>query len=121
MGAAAAEVCYIAAGRFEARIEAWIGPWDIAAGAPVSYTHLYEVLFQRTGQGDVRYVVIAVSYIRQFSVQLCPGRGFEGIEPLAFRLYGCAHILERVAVSYTHIDVYKRQPISRRITIKVRS
>ena len=33
MGAAAAEVCYIAAGRFEARIEAWIGPWDIAAGA----------------------------------------------------------------------------------------
>lgn len=33
MGAAAAEVCYIAAGRFEARIEAHIGPWDIAAGA----------------------------------------------------------------------------------------
>lgn len=33
MGAAAAEVCYIAAGRFEARIEAYIGPWDIAAGA----------------------------------------------------------------------------------------
>ncbi len=32
MGAAAAELCYIAAGRFEARIEAFIGPWDIAAG-----------------------------------------------------------------------------------------
>lgn len=32
MGAAAAEICYIAAGRFEARVEAFIGPWDIAAG-----------------------------------------------------------------------------------------
>lgn len=32
IGAAAAELCYIAAGRFEARIEAFIGPWDIAAG-----------------------------------------------------------------------------------------
>ncbi len=31
-GAAAAEICYIAAGRFEARIEANLGPWDIAAG-----------------------------------------------------------------------------------------
>ena len=32
LGAAAAELCYVAAGRFEARIEALIGPWDIAAG-----------------------------------------------------------------------------------------
>ncbi|BEG98517.1 inositol monophosphatase family protein [Bacteroides sedimenti] len=32
-GAAAAELCYVAAGRFEARIEAHLGPWDIAAGA----------------------------------------------------------------------------------------
>ncbi|MCD8318230.1 MAG: inositol monophosphatase [Paraprevotella sp.] len=32
-GAAAAELCYIAAGRFEARIEGFIGPWDIAAGS----------------------------------------------------------------------------------------
>lgn len=32
IGAAAAELCYIAAGRFEARIEGLIGPWDIAAG-----------------------------------------------------------------------------------------
>lgn len=32
-GSAAAELCYIAAGRFEARIEAFLGPWDIAAGA----------------------------------------------------------------------------------------
>lgn len=32
IGAAAAELCYIAAGRFDARIEAFIGPWDIAAG-----------------------------------------------------------------------------------------
>ncbi len=32
-GAAAAELCYVAAGRFEARIEALLGPWDIAAGA----------------------------------------------------------------------------------------
>ena len=32
-GAAAAELCYVAAGRFEARIEAFLGPWDIAAGA----------------------------------------------------------------------------------------
>jgi myo-inositol-1(or 4)-monophosphatase len=32
-GAAAAELCYIAAGRFEARIEAFLGPWDIAAGS----------------------------------------------------------------------------------------
>lgn len=34
-GAAAAELCYIAAGRFEARIEALLGPWDIAAGSVI--------------------------------------------------------------------------------------
>lgn len=33
LGAAAAEMCYVAAGRFEARIEAYLGPWDIAAGS----------------------------------------------------------------------------------------
>ena len=32
-GAAAAELCYVAAGRFEARIEGFLGPWDIAAGS----------------------------------------------------------------------------------------
>lgn len=32
-GAAAVELCYVAAGRFEARIEAFLGPWDIAASA----------------------------------------------------------------------------------------
>lgn len=31
-GAAAAEMCYVAAGRFEGRIEARLGAWDIAAG-----------------------------------------------------------------------------------------
>ncbi len=31
-GAAAAELCYVAAGRYDARIEAFLGPWDIAAG-----------------------------------------------------------------------------------------
>ncbi len=32
-GSAAAEICYVAAGRFEARIEALIGPWDVAAAS----------------------------------------------------------------------------------------
>lgn len=32
-GSAAAELCYVASGRFEARLEAFLGPWDIAAGA----------------------------------------------------------------------------------------
>ena len=32
IGAAAAELCYVAAGRLEARVEGFIGPWDIAAG-----------------------------------------------------------------------------------------
>ena len=32
-GSAAAELCYIAAGRFEARLEGLLGPWDTAAGA----------------------------------------------------------------------------------------
>lgn len=32
-GSAAAELCYIAAGRFEARLEGLLSPWDIAAGA----------------------------------------------------------------------------------------
>lgn len=32
LGSAAAEICYVAAGRFDARIEAFLGPWDIAAG-----------------------------------------------------------------------------------------
>ncbi|MDR0537698.1 MAG: inositol monophosphatase [Tannerellaceae bacterium] len=31
-GSAAAELCYVAAGRFDARIEACLGPWDVAAG-----------------------------------------------------------------------------------------
>lgn len=31
LGAAAAEICYIACGRFDARIEAFLGPWDVAA------------------------------------------------------------------------------------------
>lgn len=33
MGSAAVELCYIAAGRFEARFEGLLGPWDIAAGS----------------------------------------------------------------------------------------
>jgi len=32
MGAAATELCYIACGRAEVRIEAFLGPWDVAAG-----------------------------------------------------------------------------------------
>ena len=32
IGAAAAELCYVAAGRLDARVEGCIGPWDIAAG-----------------------------------------------------------------------------------------
>ena len=32
VGAAAAELCYVAAGRLDGRIEGCIGPWDIAAG-----------------------------------------------------------------------------------------
>lgn len=34
-GSAAAELCYIAAGRFEARVEALLGAWDVAAGAVI--------------------------------------------------------------------------------------
>ena len=52
MGAAAAEVCYIAGGRFEARIEAYIGPWDIAAGALI--------LMQAGGTDREAVVTIAV-------------------------------------------------------------
>jgi len=33
LGSAAVEICYIAAGRFEARIEAFLGAWDVAAAA----------------------------------------------------------------------------------------
>lgn len=32
LGSAAAELCYVAAGRFDARVEAYLGPWDVAAG-----------------------------------------------------------------------------------------
>lgn len=32
VGAAAAEMCYVACGRFDGRVEAFLGPWDIAAG-----------------------------------------------------------------------------------------
>jgi myo-inositol-1(or 4)-monophosphatase len=35
LGAAAAELCYIAAGRFDGRIEEQLGPWDIAAGTVI--------------------------------------------------------------------------------------
>ncbi|SEG10451.1 inositol monophosphatase family protein [Parabacteroides chinchillae] len=33
LGSAAAELCYVAAGRFDARIEAYLGSWDVAAGS----------------------------------------------------------------------------------------
>ncbi|MCM1109141.1 MAG: inositol monophosphatase [Clostridium sp.] len=33
LGCAAGELCYLAAGRFEARVEGLLGPWDIAAGS----------------------------------------------------------------------------------------
>ena len=33
MGSAAVELCYVAAGRFEARIEGFLGLWDFSAGA----------------------------------------------------------------------------------------
>ena len=32
LGSAAAELCYVTAGRAEARIEGLLGPWDVAAG-----------------------------------------------------------------------------------------
>ena len=32
LGSAAVELCYVAAGRAEARIEGLLGPWDVAAG-----------------------------------------------------------------------------------------
>lgn len=33
LGSAAAELCYVAAGRFDGFIESYIGPWDVAAGS----------------------------------------------------------------------------------------
>lgn len=33
LGSAAIELCYVACGRFDARVEAYLGAWDIAAGA----------------------------------------------------------------------------------------
>lgn len=35
IGACAAELCYLAMGRFEARVERHLGPWDIAAGVVI--------------------------------------------------------------------------------------
>ena len=32
LGSASAELCYVACGRFDARIEGYLGPWDVAAG-----------------------------------------------------------------------------------------
>lgn len=32
LGSAAAELCYVAAGRAEGRVEGFLGPWDVAAG-----------------------------------------------------------------------------------------
>jgi fructose-1,6-bisphosphatase/inositol monophosphatase family enzyme len=32
LGAASVDLCYVAAGRFDAYFEQWLGPWDIAAG-----------------------------------------------------------------------------------------
>lgn len=33
LGSAAAELCYVACGRFDAYVEGFIYPWDVAAGA----------------------------------------------------------------------------------------
>jgi len=33
LGACAAELCYVACGRFEGRVEGVLGPWDVAAGS----------------------------------------------------------------------------------------
>lgn len=35
-GAAAPDLCYVAAGRFDVYFEEWLGPWDIAAGELVA-------------------------------------------------------------------------------------
>ncbi len=32
LGSAAVELCYVACGRFDGRLEAYLGPWDVAAG-----------------------------------------------------------------------------------------
>ena len=32
LGAAAADLCYVAAGRVDVYFEEWLGPWDLAAG-----------------------------------------------------------------------------------------
>lgn len=32
LGSAAVELCYVACGRFDLRVEAFLGPWDVAAG-----------------------------------------------------------------------------------------
>lgn len=35
LGSAEAEICYVAAGRLDAYLEAWIQPWDVSAGAVI--------------------------------------------------------------------------------------
>mgnify|MGYP000879784319 FL=1 len=57
LGSAAAELCYVACGRFDARIEGHLGPWDVAAGGLIlmqagrlcRWRHL---AFCRAGDGE---------------------------------------------------------------------
>jgi myo-inositol-1(or 4)-monophosphatase len=51
-GSAAAEICYVAAGRFEARLEAFLGPWGYCAGSIILKNAGGRMILIFAGTGD---------------------------------------------------------------------
>lgn len=77
-GAAAAELCYVAAGRFEVRIEALLGPWDIAAGALILKQAGGRVTDFEGAEnyGDARYVLASNGKLHDYFVEKTKGTKF---------------------------------------------
>ena len=82
LGAAAAELCYVAAGRFEARIEALIGPWDIAAGTLIFYS---KQSLRPSGAGGF----FASGHRKIPSLRLCRKEGTDSYEKGIIPCCGC--------------------------------
>lgn len=76
VGAAAAELCYVAAGRFEARVEALIGPWDIAAGTIILQNAGGKITDFHGGDSfySGREVLASNGKIHQFLLDIIEGR-----------------------------------------------
>ena len=80
----------------------------------VSYTHLRFEAIVRTGRTRIRPVLMTAltTILAMSTMAMAVGQGAEMTQPMAIVTIGgltYATLLTLLAVSYTHLDVYKRQ------------